>query len=126
MMTLLEKQRSGVPLMTVLMLHPRDLPHIAGDVEEEDNDEVVDDDGGEDDGGGDGDGDLPIWRRKVSGLIISVMTVISGLMIIVFVEHTTSNIKMCDDHITLKVLSSGMSVDKVLNPGINRIVKKED
>ena len=56
-------------------------------------------------------------------MIISVMTVI--LMIIVFVEHTTSNIKMCDDHISI-VLSSGMSVDKVLNPGINRVVKKED
>ena len=63
MMTLLEKQRSGVPLMTVLMLHPRDLTHTAGDVEEEENDEVVDGDGGEDGGGG--DGDLPIWRRKV-------------------------------------------------------------
>ena len=98
MMTLLEKQRSGVPLMTVLMLHPRDLPHTAADVEEEDNDEVVDDDGGEVDGGG----DLPIWRWKVRRLImiISVMTVISGMMIIVFVEHTTSNIKMCGDHIT--------------------------
>ena len=58
MMTLLKKQRSGVPLMTVLMLHPRDLPHIAANVEEEDDDEVVDGDGGEDDGGG--DGDLPI------------------------------------------------------------------
>ena len=56
MMTLLKKQRSGVPLMTVLMLHPRDLTHTAA--EEEENDEVVDDDGGEDDGGG--DGDLPI------------------------------------------------------------------
>ena len=54
------------------------------------------------------------------------MTVISEMMIIVFVEHTPSNIKMCDDFITSKVLSSGMSVDKVLNPGINRIVKKED
>ena len=58
MRTLLEKQRSGVPLMTVLMLHPRDLPHIVADVEEEENDEVVDDDGGEDEGGG--DSDLPI------------------------------------------------------------------
>ena len=42
MMTLLEKQRSGVPLMTVLMLHPRDLPHTDADVEEENNDEVAD------------------------------------------------------------------------------------
>ena len=49
--------------MTVLMLHPRDLTHTAGDVEEEDNDEVVDDDGGEDDGGG--DGDLPIYSQGV-------------------------------------------------------------
>ena len=100
MMTLLEKKRSGVPLMTVLMLHPRDLTHTAGDVEEEENDEVVDGDGGEVDGGG--DGNLSIWRRKVRRLImiISVMTVISGLMIIVFVKHSTSNIKMCDDHIT--------------------------
>ena len=56
MMTLLKKQRSGVPLMTVLMLHPRDLTHTAGDVEEEENDEVVYDDGGEDDGGGERDG----------------------------------------------------------------------